>query len=250
MLDSFIQYDLPLLLRLLVAHLLADFVFQTDSLVQQRLRKRWASRWLYVHGAISALTIYIFAGYWGALWLPLTVFFTHTLLDGLKVRCGDSSGTFLWDQLAHLIVIAGCWTLLLQSSTPALAAPWRSFGSNVTLWTLVLSYSIIYWPAGIWIGKFTAPWREHIGDANRQGLEKAGLWIGRLERILILTFVILDRYEAIGFLIAAKSVFRFGEIRDPAHRKEAEYILIGTLTSFTLTIVLGIIVRWILQHTL
>jgi hypothetical protein len=246
--NLFVRYELPLLLRLLEAHLLADFVFQTDSLVQQRLRKKWASPWLYTHGVISAVTVYVLAGYWGALWLPLIIFITHTLLDGLKVSRRDTSGTFLWDQLGHLAVVVGCWALLISFSVPTYSGILGALGSNVILWTLILSYSIIYWPAGIWIGKFTAPWREHIGDRNRQGLEKAGLWIGRLERILILTFVLLDHYEAIGFLIAAKSVFRFGEIRDPAHRKEAEYILIGTLTSFTLTIVLGIIVHWVLQH--
>ena len=35
----------------------------------------------------------------------------------------------------------------------------------------------------------------------------------------------------IGFLIAAKSVFRFGELTSPDRRKQAEYIIIGTLFS-------------------
>lgn len=40
--------------------------------------------------------------------------------------------------------------------------------------------------------------------------------------------------SAIGFLIAAKSVFRFGELSDRANRLEAEYITIGTLLSFAI----------------
>ncbi|MFO7902720.1 MAG: hypothetical protein R6U98_08675, partial [Pirellulaceae bacterium] len=52
--------------------------------------------------------------------------------------------------------------------------------------------------------------RDEVGDVGTEGLFRAGLWIGRLERVLILTFFLLQRFEAIGFLIAAKSIFRFG----------------------------------------
>lgn len=40
--------------------------------------------------------------------------------------------------------------------------------------------------------------------------------------------------EAVGFLLAAKSVFRFGDLRDDQDRKRTEYVLIGTLLSFGL----------------
>ncbi len=56
--------------------------------------------------------------------------------------------------------------------------------------------------------------------------------IGQLERALIFLFVFVNQSAGIGFLIAAKSVFRFGEIKDHKHRMEAEYIIIGTLMSF------------------
>jgi hypothetical protein len=74
------------------------------------------------------------------------------------------------------------------------------------------------------------------------------MWIGRFERVLTVTFVLLDRYEAIGFLITAKSILRFGETRAPGARKEAEYILIGTMLSFTAAIFVGLGVRWLLGH--
>ena len=67
-----------------------------------------------------------------------------------------------------------------------------------------------------------------------------------LERFLTLTFILLNQYAAIGFLLAAKSVFRFGELKNPTDRKKTEYILIGTLLSFALTIIVGITVRLIL----
>ena len=44
--------------------------------------------------------------------------------------------------------------------------------------------------------------------------------------------MLVDQPSAIGFLIAAKSVFRFGELRERSNRMEAEYIIIGTMMSF------------------
>jgi hypothetical protein len=89
------------------------------------------------------------------------------------------------------------------------------------------------------------PWRREMKRTSSQGLDKAGLWIGYLERTLILTFVLLNQFEAIGFLIAAKSIFRFGEIKSPQSRREAEYILIGTMISFVMAIMLGLCTTWI-----
>lgn len=62
------------------------------------------------------------------------------------------------------------------------------------------------------------------------------MWIGRLERFLILTLVLLKQYEAIGLLVAAKSIFRFS-----ASRSVGEYVLIGTLLSFTIAITVGLV---------
>jgi hypothetical protein len=120
--------------------------------------------------------------------------------------------------------------------------------SNAKLWTVGLSYIIVTWPAGVWIGRVTEPWRKELDQQKFQGLAKAGLWMGRLERILILTFVLFDHYDAIGFLIAAKSIFRFSEISSSKDRKEAEYILIGTLLSFVVAIFIGIFTTWILKQ--
>jgi hypothetical protein len=48
------------------------------------------------------------------------------------------------------------------------------------------------------------------------------------------------RYEAIGFLIAAKSMLRFGDVSRPNQRGESVYILVGTLASFLLAILTGL----------
>jgi hypothetical protein len=76
-----------------------------------------------------------------------------------------------------------------------------------------------------------------------QGLAKGGMVIGQLERGLIFLFVLIGQPGAVGFLIAAKSVFRFGELTKS--RKEAEYILIGTLMSFGWGLLAAWSTRWL-----
>jgi hypothetical protein len=74
-------------------------------------------------------------------------------------------------------------------------------------------------------------------------LNEAGKWIGIFERILVFTFVVSGHFEGIGFLIAAKSILRFNDIKGNEARKEAEYILIGTLMSFSFSILIGLLVK-------
>lgn len=76
-----------------------------------------------------------------------------------------------------------------------------------------------------------------------EGLDKAGRYIGILERILVLTLVLFNQISAIGFLIAAKSILRYGDKDIKGARKQTEYVLIGTLMSFSSAIALGLLVR-------
>lgn len=84
---------------------------------------------------------------------------------------------------------------------------------------------------------FVRKWAPSV--ATDRSLPNAGKWIGYLERILILTFILTGNAEGIGFLLAAKSVFRFGELSKAQDIKTTEYVLIGTLASFTVAILVG-----------
>jgi hypothetical protein len=241
-----------LLLRLIIAHLVADFLLQRECWVRQRFQKKWGSLWLYAHSGIAATLAYLLAGYWNVFWLPLAIFTSHVLLDGLKAQVEDNCKAFFLDQAGHFLIILACWILLARENAVILSDLLLSLSSNKKFWILLLSYFCSAWPAGFCIGKITHVWRKEFDEqpSEGQGLARAGLWIGCLERVLILTFVLLNRFEAIGFLIAAKSVFRFGEIYLPGQRKEAEYILIGTMISFTIAIGLGILARLLLHYPL
>lgn len=70
-----------------------------------------------------------------------------------------------------------------------------------------------------------------------EGFPGGGQTIGQWERLLIYLFVLVGAPTAVGFLVAAKSILRFGEIKDSGTHQQVEYILIGTLTSFGFALV-------------
>jgi hypothetical protein len=72
------------------------------------------------------------------------------------------------------------------------------------------------------------------------GLRSAGMVIGIIERVMVLTFVLVDQYTAITIVFAAKSIARFNELEG---RNMAEYYLIGTLLSITFALIIGIVTR-------
>lgn len=101
---------------------------------------------------------------------------------------------------------------------------------------LILSYLICLKPSNIFIKKIIEVSAIKFTGVNDE-LANAGRLIGNLERFLVLTLVILNQFEAIGFLIAAKSILRYKE----NDTTKTEYVLIGTMASFAIAITLGII---------
>ncbi len=55
---------------------------------------------------------------------------------------------------------------------------------------------------------------------------------------------IAGRWEGIGFLIAAKSVFRFSDIKNNVNNKLTDYFLIGTLLSIGIALFTGLMVLY------
>ncbi|MCG6189305.1 hypothetical protein [Maribellus maritimus] len=63
--------------------------------------------------------------------------------------------------------------------------------------------------------------------------------IGIVERFLALALIIMGQYQAVGLIIAAKSILRFKGVQ------KSEYVLIGTLLSFGIAAFSGILVNMI-----
>jgi len=222
------------LIKLVLAHLLTDFVFQPTSWIESRNKKHFQSVHLYLHGLITALVALILIGihYW---FVVLIILITHIAIDGWKSYRPNETKYFLIDQCLHFIVIFVCWYFIFLNVDDVISA-WDLINTKNTL-IIITAYVFVSFPAGILIGQLTKKWREQITDAPTLG--NAGKWIGIIERIIILTLVFNHQYAAMGLLITAKILLLFSE----ANRAEikTEYLLIGTLISITIAILTGLI---------
>ncbi len=96
-------------------------------------------------------------------------------------------------------------------------------------------------PVGWTVGALMERWQGQLKTAE-PGLARGGFWIGCLERVLIVAFMMFGEYEAIGFLVTAKSILRFGT--SSTNRALSEYIILGTLLSIVLALPFGGVAWW------
>jgi len=228
---------------LVAAHLLGDFVLQTKKIAERKT----SAYVLLTHALIVAALSYGLAGAWIAWEIFAVILITHAFIDFIKVKSKRRGlVVFTLDQLAHVAVIVAL-IQRLDLAPPALHWVGR-FGENVSLVLVVIAGAVAATRvAGVVIGIVVLPFRDQFTTKREDvGFLAGGETIGYLERFLILVFVLAGELGAIGFLIAAKSILRFGELRD-GHRKETEYVIIGTMWSFACGLVVALAVRALLD---
>ena len=225
------------ILKLVIAHLLTDFVLQPKSWIDNRNSKHFASPMLYLHGLVTAVVALLFIGfqYWV---VACVILVTHIIIDGWKSYQREAIGYFITDQILHFIVIIACWYFLFVSKNQMLSAYHTAILNN-RFWILAAATIFLTTPAGILIGQLTKGWREKI--SNPESLNNAGKWIGIIERLIVFIFVLLGQYAAISLLIAAKGIIRFNEKDRP--EVKTEYLVIGTLMSIGIALIIGQAVR-------
>ena len=226
------------LIKLILSHLLTDFVLQPAGWVEDRNKKHFASLKLYLHGLVTAVVAYIFVG-WQYWLVAIIIWVTHTIIDGWKSYRGRKIRYFLIDQALHFIVIAGCWWLTFRDMN-VVRDLWQRLNADPRHWGLLTGFVFVTTPAGILIGQLTGQWSRKIDDPQNS-LANAGKWIGIAERIIVLLLVWQNQYAAIGLLVTAKGIIRFNE----KDRQEAktEYLVIGTLLSIGIAIITGLLTK-------
>lgn len=225
---------------LLLAHVLADFVLQSDAMVAGKDRLRTGA----AHVAIVFLvTLAAVAGpSVTALAAALAVTVAHGVIDRIKRLYGDDLAAFLIDQAAHLAVLGAVAALLPGLWTDSV---WGRFGND--------ALPVIFAHAGFAIlavraGRFAVgKLLQTIGTASELrriaagSLDKAGARIGELERLVAYALVTTGNPAGVAVLIAAKSILRFDATRDD--RAAAEYIIVGTLASIGWALGAGLAAR-------
>lgn len=239
--------SLLIALQLLLAHILTDFVLQTTKGIQQKREKKAKAPFLYFHASIAGFLTYLFLQQWNQFLIPILIIITHFFIDLWKLnKKEDNLKFFLLDQFFHLLILLFAW-LYLTANFYEIMPYLESFLHSKNTMVLLLGYLIVLSPIGFIIGMATKHWQIEIAkEGELDSLQKAGRYIGIFERILVLTFVLTNNIAAIGFLIAAKSILRFNDKSKSGGRKQTEYVLIGTLMSFSITIIIGFLMLQIL----
>ncbi|MDY0090181.1 MAG: DUF3307 domain-containing protein [Flavobacteriaceae bacterium] len=238
------------ILKILLAHLAGDFVFQPKKWVEDRSKNGYKSVYLYLHIAVHfLLLILLFAAELQAVFsYILLIVLSHFLIDLGKIYLERTNRfstltLFITDQLLHFSVLTG-------------VVFWRfsevSFLSVISVEKLLLyiiALLLITSVTSIAMKLFFSKWNESFKKKTqrKESLKNAGNIIGITERLLVVLFINIGFFEGIGYLLAAKSIFRFGDLTNAKDRKLTEYILSGTLISFAVAIIVGIALRYALM---
>lgn len=232
-----------LLTKLLLAHLAGDFILQPASWVIDKQEKKARSPKLYAHVLLHGVLAFI-AAWDPAFWLPaLVILLSHYTIDLCKVYLERPNHRLMWfvgDQALHLTVIALVWYSWQHPTIAVQTFPLHEM--------LIVTTAAVFLtnPTSILIRTFISQWTPETFQTVGSSLPDAGKVIGFLERLLVLVFILNGHWESVGFLLAAKSVFRFGNLRESHDRKLTEYVLIGTFLSFSIAVLVSLSVSALL----
>jgi hypothetical protein len=233
------------LLKLLLAHLIGDFFLQPKSWVEAKETHKLKSPKLYLHVTIHITLMFLICfdlSYWK---LILLIGFLHFVIDALKLILQKKKTKrfyFFADQILHILAIFTSYYLFFPNNI--------NFSYQLTETHLMFLMALLFltYPTSIIMKVIFSKWNLSKIVSDKDSLEDAGMYIGVLERILVFIFIVLNQWAAVGFLITAKSVFRFGDLSAAKERKLTEYVLIGTLISFGIAIITGIMYKMILAY--
>ena len=230
-----------LFINLLVAHLLGDFLFQTDALCEKKKSGKAKSKYLYIHAFIITILAFVAGNSWSFWPWMLLIGVSHLLMDLLK--CYQKDHTLLWfsiDQLFHLTIITVVSYFAGDSWQPY---HFLSEDMAVKLPVFLCAILVCTKPTNILIKLILEKYNISIPKNSSKEMKNAGALIGSLERLLSLILIIMGQFEAVGFIIAAKSILRFRDYE----RAKTEYVLAGTLLSFGIALACGVTIKLIFK---
>jgi hypothetical protein len=221
------------LIKLIIAHLIGDFFLQPNSWVKDKERKKLRSVKLYLHVAIHIVLIFVIFLNFNVWKTALSIGLLHFVIDALKSIFQTNKNArilFFVDQVLHFTSIVVVWHIFYKGSLDV------SFLNDTRTWALISGALFLTMPTSIVMRVIIAKWIPDNQPDSPKSLQNAGKYIGILERVLIFLFILTNHFEAVGFLLAAKSIFRFGDLKEAHDLKLTEYVLIGTLLSFGIAI--------------
>ncbi|HHZ01444.1 MAG TPA: DUF3307 domain-containing protein [Tissierellia bacterium] len=244
------------LIIFLLGHILGDFYVQTERTAE---RKDSSFIWVLIHcgqyyGVMLIMVLFIasFDLVLGATLASLL----HLIIDAMKFVWISSMynkdnlsktterNIFFVDQFLHFVSLFGIsyWqaknSILIEGNVITdflnlVGIQW----STAVSWIFALLF--IHKPANIAIQKLLAVYRPISNINNMQETISAGRFIGTVERMIMLIFLSIKQYSAIGLVLTAKSIARYDKISK--EKDFAEYYLLGTLLSTLIVIIISLV---------
>lgn len=240
-----------LIVVLVTAYLSVEYGIQTAKIIEAKKNRELMS---YVKYSICYLFVALLLSVnWFSWQLVLAIIiqtFFFGIIDYAKINLKLNNARLMFeigivDIFLHFIVI---WfsIIILKPGFIHLSFP---FHLNIGLSLSVYIKFCIYASAIIFLlngstDLVRAVLKKVTIEDEKMEKDNTGKLIGNIERILLFFLILFDNLSAIGFVIAAKSIARFEELK---HKKFAEYYLIGTLTSTLIAIFTGKLVLFLIR---
>jgi len=249
---------------ILLAHSLGDFVLQSERMIAAKTTIRGYVEHGLVHYALLAgslcflsrdiFSIHIEILLLGYVSIHLVIdFVKHTSISRKLVA--DSTTVFIADQLLHFLTMALLARLLGNMTWHQLATQFTwSVQSRERVLATGVVYTLAIFAGGYLVRYLTnslaverplryltnslAVERPLNSTESEQELRNAGMYIGWLERFLVITAVMMQSPALIGLILTGKSIARFPELKEA---RFAEYFLIGTSLSISIALLGGLI---------
>ena len=246
---------------LLCVHLLGDFYFQTQKMADKKQSQFfWTVCHCLIYGACSGLLFCFFLPGMKLRYI-LAFISAHAVIDIVKYAvcrflrnrhqytgliespCGRRN-VFLIDQAVHLITILGISYGLRETDSTLLYRDgfgifFDSFNMPEAIflkWVAVLL--LIHKPVNILIANVLSGYKSSDKQDPEGADRNAGRMIGTLERIIMVIFISIGQYSAVGLVLTAKSIARYDRIsKDQVF---AEYYLLGTLLSTICAVIVAL----------
>ena len=224
-----------------IAHLLADFVFQSDKSENEIKERGGKSLALITHSITVLLLSWTFSLQWNFIIAAVIITSFHYIIDVINTALNKNDKlkniSFFIDQSFHLLVIFGVVTIFAKyfQFKPVIEI---AFDTKTLL--IAAAYLFCTKPTNILIKEILKAYKIIISKNSTDDIPNAGKLIGNVERILALTLILNNQYEAVGFIIAAKSILRFKD----TDINKPEYVLVGTLLSFGIVVIIGVLIQF------
>jgi len=165
----------------------------------------------------------------------------HLIMDGIKsyyiIKETKTKNLFFIDQFVHLITMVGVvWLYNYYFGIHFL------FAFDTKILATIAGFLLCTKPTNIIIKYIFRAFSietpvENPDNDEDKSLPNAGKLIGITERLIALALILSGEFEAVGLIIAAKSILRFHAMQ------KSEYVLVGTLLSFGIAVFTGIAIN-------